>query len=117
MSVKKCRKCGAVWYTALPNCAFCGIEGEEQPISTHTGRLPEAPAPAAQAEPEEPDAAVAVAEAPPVPPTGSDPDPTPVPETRMDPPPPAPAVEENPASSPIEEKKPDVSILPRPEEH
>lgn len=69
MAVRKCPKCGAVWYTALPKCAFCGIEGEEQPMSTHTGRLPEKPAPAPKVEPEKPVAAVAVAEATPVPPT------------------------------------------------
>jgi len=29
MAVRKCPKCGSVWYTALVNCAFCGVEGEE----------------------------------------------------------------------------------------
>lgn len=29
MGVRKCPKCGSVWYTALVNCAFCGVEGEE----------------------------------------------------------------------------------------
>src|SRR5688572_3237931 len=29
MGVRKCPKCGSVWYTALPKCAFCGVEGEE----------------------------------------------------------------------------------------
>ncbi len=29
MAVRKCPKCGSVWYTALTNCAFCGVEGEE----------------------------------------------------------------------------------------
>ena len=100
MSVRKCPKCGAVWHTALLKCAFCGIEGEEQPLSTHTGRLPEAPAPAAQAEREKEAGAVAVAEATPVPPTRTDPEPTPVPvpppEAAIEPPkpplPPAPGV-------------------------
>jgi len=27
--VRKCPKCGSVWYTELPKCAFCGVEGEE----------------------------------------------------------------------------------------
>jgi hypothetical protein len=29
VGVRKCPKCGSVWYTALPKCAFCGVEGEE----------------------------------------------------------------------------------------
>jgi hypothetical protein len=29
MGVRKCPKCGSVWYTELPKCAFCGVEGEE----------------------------------------------------------------------------------------
>jgi hypothetical protein len=29
MAVRKCPKCGSVWYTALTTCAFCGVEGEE----------------------------------------------------------------------------------------
>jgi len=29
MPVKKCPKCGSVWYTDLVKCAFCGVEGEE----------------------------------------------------------------------------------------
>ena len=29
MGVRKCPKCGSMWYTALPKCAFCGVEGEE----------------------------------------------------------------------------------------
>jgi hypothetical protein len=29
MAVRKCPKCGSVWYTALVNCAFCGVEGDE----------------------------------------------------------------------------------------
>jgi len=29
MAVRKCPKCGSIWYTALVNCAFCGVEGEE----------------------------------------------------------------------------------------
>ncbi|HZE98224.1 MAG TPA: hypothetical protein VE981_14430 [Planctomycetota bacterium] len=63
MLAKKCPKCGAVWYTELPKCAFCGVEGVEQPSSTHTGRLPEKPA----AAPAPVEAAVAVVEAPPLP--------------------------------------------------
>ena len=69
MGVRKCPKCGSVWYTALVNCAFCGIEGEEVkgPISpaklnlAHGGvtqtppeskePLPPAPPPAPAAEP------------------------------------------------------------------
>jgi hypothetical protein len=102
-----------VWYTALPKCAFCGIEGEEQPMSTHTGRLPEAPAPAAQAEPEKPEAAVAVAEATPVPPTHADAEPTPLPETKapatLEPPP---SAVEKPVERPSVENRPDPVMLP-----
>ena len=29
MGVRKCPKCGSVWYTALTKCAFCGVEGDE----------------------------------------------------------------------------------------
>ena len=29
MAVRKCPKCGSVWYTELEKCAFCGVEGEE----------------------------------------------------------------------------------------
>jgi hypothetical protein len=29
MAVRKCPKCGSVWYTDLTKCAFCGVDGEE----------------------------------------------------------------------------------------
>jgi hypothetical protein len=119
MLAKKCPKCSAVWYTALPKCAFCGIEGVDVPTSTHTGRLPEKPAPAAQPEPEKLAAAVAVAEATPVPPTSpeaamaaeqkdvAEPVPAPVVETKPQPPPVPSLVPLAPAL-----KKPDPSKLP-----
>lgn len=72
MLAKKCPKCSAVWYTALPKCAFCGIEGVEVPTSTHTGRLPEKPVPAVQLEPVKTESATAVAEATPIPATSTD---------------------------------------------
>jgi len=39
VGVKKCPKCGSVWYTALVKCAFCGIEGEELPVPVSPSRL------------------------------------------------------------------------------
>lgn len=29
MGVRKCPKCGSVWYSALIKCAFCGVDGDE----------------------------------------------------------------------------------------
>jgi hypothetical protein len=128
MLAKKCPKCSAVWYTALPKCAFCGIEGVDVPTSTHTGRLPEKPAPAVQLEPEKKESATAVAEATPVPATSSDAAPpvtaqaekTPV--EPLPPPPapatPAPAAEAPPAPKPalealpVELQRPDPKTLP-----
>lgn len=112
MLAKKCPKCSAVWYTALSKCAFCGIEGEEQPTSTHTGRLPEKAAPEAQPEPAKIPAEVAVAEATPLPPTHADPEPAPV---KVETPPlPLPAPEPVAALIPLEagEKRPEPSTLP-----
>jgi hypothetical protein len=66
MPVRKCPKCGSVWYTALTNCAFCGVEGEEVkgPISpaklnishggVSSGPPPESKEPAAPAAVETP---------------------------------------------------------------
>ena len=84
MLARKCPTCSAVWYTALPKCAFCGIEGVEVPTSTHTGRLPEKPGPASPLEPVKEAAATAVAEATPLPATHSDP--TPLPPIEVKPP-------------------------------
>lgn len=121
MLAKKCPKCGAVWYTELPKCAFCGVEGVEQPTSTHTGRLPEKPVPAAEPELAKPSADVAVAEATPVPPTHTDPDPTPASPVKAETPlapilETKPAIETKPAPGlvPLEpfEKKPDPATLP-----
>ena len=108
MLAKKCPKCCAVWYTALPKCAFCGVEGEEVPTSTHTGRLPEKAAPEAQPEPEKRAADVAVAEATPVPVTHADPEPTPLPPVKVETPLPAPVG----TLEPLKEKRPDPSTLP-----
>jgi len=56
MGVRKCPKCGSVWYTALVNCAFCGVEGEEvqgpiSPAKLNLGKrgVESGPAPAADA--------------------------------------------------------------------
>lgn len=114
MLAKKCPKCSAVWYTALPKCAFCGIEGVEVPTSTHTGRLPEKPAPAVQLEPAKVESSTAVAEATPVPPTSADVpvpvpvpvDPTPVPVA----PDPVPVLETKAA----EPEKPAIALTPLP---
>jgi hypothetical protein len=133
MLARKCPKCSAVWYTALPKCAFCGVEGVEQASSTHTGRLPEKPVPAAQPKPEPIEAAVAVAEATPVPPTSAEAakaseekpaaepvpvaaEPSPVLETKpavaeiVE----APALRPEPGLTPLTpgEKRPDPSTLP-----
>src|SRR5258706_285001 len=127
MSVKKCPKCGAVWSSALPKCAFCGVEGEEQPISTHTGRLPEPPAAAVLPKVEKDPAAVAIAEGTPPPPTSAvvvnappavKPEPAPAPvlkanptvEQRAEPSPDFPGTELAPF--PPDEKRPDPSTLP-----
>lgn len=79
MGVRKCPKCGSVWYTALVRCAFCGVEGEEVqgPISPAKLNLgtrgvepppsPETPPPAEPKEPAEPPKV----EAPPQPPAES----------------------------------------------
>ncbi|HLF92066.1 MAG TPA: hypothetical protein VJB14_01280, partial [Planctomycetota bacterium] len=117
MLARKCPKCSAVWYTALLKCAFCGIEGEEQVSSTHTGRLPEKAVPEAQPEPEKKAADVAVAEATPIPPTHTDPEPTPVAPVKVEAPPaPAPVFAPAPVAAlvPLDpaEKRPDPATLP-----
>ncbi len=73
--IKKCPKCGSIWYSALPKCAFCGEDGVEQEMAILTGKvhgeraIEAAPKPApAVVEVSE----VAVAEATPVPPTRAD---------------------------------------------
>lgn len=109
MLAKRCPKCNAVWYTELPKCAFCGIEGLEVPTSTHTGRLPEKPVPAAQPELAKPSADVAVAEATPIPATHSDPEPTPV---KLEAPPPPPPPVEAPLPAPVLESKPAPRLVP-----
>ncbi len=115
MLARKCPKCSAVWYTALLKCAFCGIEGEEQASSTHTGRLPEKAVPEAQPELEKRGADVAVAEATPVPATHADPEPTPVPPVKIEAPPaPVPVFAPVAALVPLDpaEKRPDPATLP-----
>jgi len=111
MPVRKCPKCGSIWYTELLKCAFCGVDGEEvkgpiSPAKLNLGKggVSAGPAP----EPKE-TAAVAVAEATPPP------QPAPVPR-------PAPAVEaepvkiEAPPPPPMPEKPPVVAAPPpRPE--
>ena len=107
--VKKCPKCGAVWYSELPKCAFCGVEAELQPMSTHTGRLPEKPVPAAEPKPERPVLQTAVAEATPIPPTSADA--TPPVEKIKEKPVPLPVAEvaqPAPLPAPVQEAKPAV---------
>lgn len=109
MAVRKCPKCGSVWYTELIKCAFCGIEGEEVkgPISpaklnlSHGG-ISTAPPKAAEPKPaEEPAPAAVAVETPPPAPVAAPPPPpvveappaeplTPPPIERMPEPPPRP---------------------------
>jgi len=109
MAVRKCPKCGSVWYTALTKCAFCGVEGEEVkgPISpaklnlgkkgVESGPPPghsasdrdlasSASAKASEDKPAEPDVAVAELPKVEVPP----PEPEPPKEVPVDPPKPEP---------------------------
>lgn len=82
MGVRKCPKCGSVWYTALVRCAFCGVEGEEvqgpiSPAKLNLGKrgVESGPSPAESSEPPK-------AEAPTPPP----PAPEPPKEVPVDPP-------------------------------
>lgn len=132
MGVRKCPKCGSVWYTALVNCAFCGVEGEEVKgpispaklnlvhggVSTAPPKAPEPPPPVEVPPPAE------VKEAAPV-------VPDPVPEVKLPtpveappPPSPEPPVEEPkafpppietkpPPPPPLPERKPERKPLPR----
>jgi hypothetical protein len=108
MSVKKCPKCGSVWSSALPKCAFCGVEGEEQIIPILTGKVHGQRAVEAAAEPApEPaseEGAVAVAEATPVPPTRTDPPPPVL--TKL----PVNIVNMPPAPEPVLTKMPDIFV-------
>jgi len=107
MGVRKCPKCGSVWYTALVRCAFCGVEGEEVqgPVSpaklnlgmrgVESGPSPAESAPAAEAkEPAEPPKAAAPEPPKEVPADPPKPEPpkieTPAPEKAPEPPPPVP---------------------------
>jgi len=106
MSVRKCPKCGSVWYTPLVNCAFCGIEGEEVkgPISPAKlnlvhGSVSSTPPEAKEPAPPPPPPSVAP-EAPPAPPTPKE---APVAETaapRIETPEPPPPVPDKPARLP-----------------
>jgi len=75
MSVRTCPKCGSVWYTALVNCAFCGVEGEEvkgpvSPARLNLGHASVASGPPPETKASEPSAAPAAppSELPPPPP-------------------------------------------------
>jgi hypothetical protein len=70
--VKKCPTCGSVWYSALPKCAFCGVEGVEQEMAVLTGKVHGERSTEAAPKPEPKEPEVAVAEATPVPPTSAD---------------------------------------------
>ena len=117
MGVRKCPKCGSVWYTALVNCAFCGVEGEEvkgpiSPAKLNLGKrgVESGPSPAEPAVPATVEAArpPAEAKAPEEPPKVEAPPPPEAP--RPEPPkvePPPPKVEE-----PVVEKKPEHSPVP-----
>jgi len=124
MSVKRCPKCGSVWYSELPNCAFCGVEGEQQNMPILTGKVhgesraeakAKAPAPEPAPAPVPEESPVAVAEATPIPPPPSDPpaevkgepvtevklDDTPPPEPRVEPPPPKVEARPKPPPAPV----------------
>jgi hypothetical protein len=121
VGVRKCPKCGSVWYTALPKCAFCGIEGEElkgpiPPSMLNLGKsgvsatpAPKEAAPAPAGDP--PPTPAAPAPAAPAPAASSrEPDP-PVKETQepsVPAPPPAPPAEAAaPRPAPIEPPPPE----------
>lgn len=126
MSVKKCPKCGSVWYTALVKCAFCGVEGEEVkgPISPAKLNLVHGGVAAGPPKPAEPSP---VAELPPPPaeakaPEPPAPAPEPVPEIKLptpverppDPPPAPPPVEPKlkDLPAPIDPKPPAPPVRP-----
>lgn len=102
VGVRKCPKCGSVWYTALPKCAFCGIEGEEikgpiSPSKLNLGRGGVTSAPAPKDPAPEPAAAPAAAPAAPAPV-----------------PPPSAAAAEAPAPDPPREKAVEPAPAPAP---
>lgn len=121
MGVRKCPKCGSVWYTALVKCAFCGVDGEEVkgPISpaklnlSHGG-VSAGPAPAAPPEPkpvDPPTPPPAEVKDPPAPPMEEKPDeapPTPesAPVTAEPPPPPPPEPKPVPQQEPPARRPP-----------
>lgn len=109
MGVRKCPKCGSVWYTALTNCAFCGVEGEEvkgpiSPAKLNLGKRgvespPAAPEPAAPPSVEAPQP---TAEArPPEEPAKAEVPPPPPPEPSK---PELPKIEESPSPPPKPER-------------
>jgi hypothetical protein len=141
MAVRKCPKCGSVWYSALIKCAFCGVDGEEvkgpiSPAKLNLGKrgvesgpppghsasdrdlassaVPVATAaPVETAEPKESAEPVKAEAPPPPPPAPEPPKPAEIEPPKVELPPPPPKVEE-----PVVEKKPDppppapVKIVP-----
>ena len=120
MGVRRCPKCGSVWYSALVNCAFCGIEGEEvkgpiSPAKLNLGRkgieagpapgpnASDRDAPAGSKEPADPPKV----EAPP-PPAPEPPKEVPIEPPKLELPPPK--IEEPPP-----ERRPEPPPAPRPE--
>ncbi len=108
--VRKCPKCGSVWYSDLVKCAFCGVEGEEVkgPISpaklniSHGGVSGAALKPGEESsvvvKPDE-TPAVAAAPPPPPPPAPEPPPPPPKPEPVPLPPPVRPVAKPEPVAS------------------
>lgn len=105
MGVRKCPKCGSVWYTALVNCAFCGVEGEEvkgpiSPAKLNLGRRGVETADAVPAE-------APKVEAPPPPPPAPEPAKEVAVEAPKPEPPPPPKIE-----APAPEKAPEPPSKP-----
>jgi hypothetical protein len=128
MGVRKCPKCGSVWYTALTKCAFCGVDGEEVkgPISPAKLNLahgsvsagpPPAPKPveAPPAELPPPPPVEAKAPEPPPPPPPPVAEEKPAPKVEAPPPPPPPPVEVKEPPKPVELPPPPPPIKPAPE--
>lgn len=127
MGVRKCPKCGSVWYTALVRCAFCGVEGEEvqgpiSPAKLNLGKRgvesppsPEAPPAAEPKEPAEPPKVEAPPPPAPEPPKEEPPQPPPPPPKVVapEPPPPPPPKPERPPLRPA--ARVDVAATPAPQ--
>lgn len=114
MGVRKCPKCGSVWYTALVNCAFCGVEGEEvkgpiSPAKLNLGKRgvesppsPETPSDAGPKESSEPPKVEAAPPPVPEPPKEELAKPEPPPPPKIEKPEPLPPVAPPPPPAKIE---------------